>query len=230
MTTEKTPATLATAKHGGCVKLGDGLHVTVLREMRARLTDSGSPARTAALDAAIAALSAQPSPGGQDALAEAARRVISDVDSSDYHGEISEATYAALEAALAARQPVGMTEGAMRAAASRQTASGESNATAEALMTWARQPVGEPVLWVSPEVLDAMAIHRAQDFPADGMGLACPAGSATVPLYLAPPAQAVDLEQFRPAVCAMGLYAEEPEEVDEAKRLLALIDSQAVQS
>ncbi|HHA2912875.1 TPA: hypothetical protein ACOD97_000214 [Stenotrophomonas maltophilia] len=48
------------------------------------------------------------------------------------------------------------------------------------------------------------------------------------PLYDAPTAQAVDLEQFRPAVCAMGLYAEEPEDVDEAKRLLALIDSQAV--
>ena len=54
-----------------------------------------------------AALSAQPSPGGQGALADAARRVISDIDSGDYHGEISEATYAALEAALAARQPVG---------------------------------------------------------------------------------------------------------------------------
>lgn len=33
-------------------------HVLVLREMRARLTDAGSPARTAALDAAIAALAA----------------------------------------------------------------------------------------------------------------------------------------------------------------------------
>ncbi|CCP15836.1 hypothetical protein SMRA8_1770 [Stenotrophomonas maltophilia RA8] len=54
-----------------------------------------------------AALSAQPSPGGQDALAEAAHRVISDIDSGDYHGEISEATYTALQAALAARQPVG---------------------------------------------------------------------------------------------------------------------------
>jgi|GEM_PF-1944784 len=42
-----------------------------------------------------------------------------------------------------------------------------------------------------------------------------------------PPAQGVDLGQFRPAVCAMGLYAEEPEDVDEAKRLLALIDSLA---
>ena len=34
-------------------------HVVVLREMRARLTDAGSPARTAALDAAIAALAAR---------------------------------------------------------------------------------------------------------------------------------------------------------------------------
>ena len=33
-----------------------GAHVLVLREMRARLTDAGSPSRTAALDAAIAAL------------------------------------------------------------------------------------------------------------------------------------------------------------------------------
>ncbi len=33
-------------------------HVLVLREMRARLTDAGSPARTGALDAAIAALAA----------------------------------------------------------------------------------------------------------------------------------------------------------------------------
>ncbi|WP_329914527.1 hypothetical protein [Stenotrophomonas sp. SMYL86] len=49
-----------------------------------------------------------PSTAGQgDALAEAARRVVSDIDSDDYHGEISEATYAALQSALAARQPVG---------------------------------------------------------------------------------------------------------------------------
>lgn len=54
-----------------------------------------------------AALSAQPSPGGQDAMADAARRVISDVDSGDYGGTISMATYDALVAALSARQPVG---------------------------------------------------------------------------------------------------------------------------
>jgi hypothetical protein len=41
-----------------------------------------------------------------DALADAARRVLSDVDSGDFHGEISESTYAALESALAARQPL----------------------------------------------------------------------------------------------------------------------------
>ncbi|HHA2776621.1 TPA: hypothetical protein ACOD90_000911 [Stenotrophomonas maltophilia] len=49
----------------------------------------------------------QPTPGGQDALHEAARRVISDIDSGDYSGTISMATYDALVAALAARQPVG---------------------------------------------------------------------------------------------------------------------------
>ncbi|EKT4091514.1 hypothetical protein QEG23_000999 [Stenotrophomonas maltophilia] len=112
--------TLADAQHGGRVRLANqalsttelrrNAHVLVLQELRARFTDAGSPSRTAALDAAIATLSAQPSPAGQvEALAEAARRVISDIDSGDYHGEISEATYAALEAALAARHPVGQT-------------------------------------------------------------------------------------------------------------------------
>lgn len=109
--------TLADAQPGSRVRLADqalsttelrrNAHVLVLQELRARFTDAGSPSRTAALDAAIAALSAQPSRGGQGALAEAARRVLSDIDSGDYHGEISEATYAALEAALAARQSVG---------------------------------------------------------------------------------------------------------------------------
>lgn len=110
---------LAAAQPGGRVRLADqalsttalrrNAHVLVLQELRARFTDAGSPSRTAALDAAIAALSDQPSPVGQGALAEAARRVLSDIDSGDYHGEISEATYTALEAALAARQPVGQT-------------------------------------------------------------------------------------------------------------------------
>ncbi|WP_333627847.1 hypothetical protein [Stenotrophomonas cyclobalanopsidis] len=102
----------------------------------------------------------------------------------------------------------------------------------------ARQPVGqEPVLWVSPGVLDAMAIHRAQNFPAGGMGLACPAGSATVPLYLAPPAQAEDLEQFRTLAAKFdGLGDEEVGDAysgpyyECARQLRALIDSQAVRN
>lgn len=65
--------TLADAQPGGRVRLADqalsttelrrNAHVLVLQELRGRFTDAGSPSRTAALDAAIAALSAQPSPG-----------------------------------------------------------------------------------------------------------------------------------------------------------------------
>ncbi len=102
----------------------------------------------------------------------------------------------------------------------------------------ARQPVGqEPVLWVSPDVLDAMATHRAQNFPAGGMGLACPAGSATVPLYAAPPAQAVDLGQFRALAAKFdGLGDEDVGDAysgpyyECARQLRALIDSQAVRN
>lgn len=104
-------ATLATAKHGGCVQLGNGRHVLVLREMRAQFTDAGSPARTAALDEAIAVLSAQPSPGGQgdalvtDAMVEAAHSAY--WAHPDDSGEDRPCMRAALEAALTARQPVG---------------------------------------------------------------------------------------------------------------------------
>lgn len=134
--------TLADAQPGGRVRLGNralsttelrrNAHVLVLQEMRARFIDAGSPSRTAALDAGIAALFAQPSPGGQDALAEAARRAISDIDSGDYHGEISEATYAALEAALAARQPAKQSD---------SVALGE--ATEFCIEKGDRQPVGQ---------------------------------------------------------------------------------------
>ncbi len=117
MTTDNK--TLADVQPGGRVRLGDA-------ELRKAIADVVAESRTVAhvaamgnqtddaqrcLDAAQqrleSALSAQPSPGGQDALAEAARRVISDVDSGDYGGTISMATYDALVAALSARQPVG---------------------------------------------------------------------------------------------------------------------------
>ncbi|PII19001.1 hypothetical protein CR919_15035 [Stenotrophomonas sp. LMG 10879] len=159
MTTDKTPATLATVKHGGSVQLPTSERARFDAFLRGN-PFMGLMAGTA-WQVWQAALSAQPSPGGQNALADAARRVLSDVDSGDYHGEISEATYAALEAALAARQPV-----------------------------------GQPAIWVSPGQL---AAHKDR-VPGDG-GAYLPArltrdGQFTKPLYAAPPAQAVDLAQL----------------------------------
>jgi len=251
MTTDKK--TLATAKPGGCVQLKDAAaHAspahdpeTVERVAKAMQASENAQSGWTWADcssievegwmdlarAAVAALSAQPSPGGQDA-ARYERLFLSAVEmltkislrlGLEPNSDGVEPMLAAIDA-LAARQPVEVSEGGFRAAASRQTASAESNATAEALIAAARQPVGE----IPSEVLSAIS------------GLAHIA-KANVPsladkhvaiidawLYAAPPAQAVGLEQFRPAVCAMGLYAEEPEDVDEANRLLALIDSQAV--
>lgn len=135
------------------------------------------------------AVSTQPSPGGQDALAAAME--VFERRRTDIPYEVYEQVKAVC-AALAARPSA-----------------------------------GEPVIWVSPGQL---AAHKDR-VPGDG-GAYLPArltrdGQFTKPLY-ATPAQAVDLVQFRPAVCAMGLYAEEPEDADEAKRLLALIDGKAV--
>lgn len=207
MTSEKntSPATLATAKHGGCVQLKDGQHVLVLREMRAQFTDAGSPARTAALDAAIAALSAQPSPGGQDA-ARYERLFLSAVEmltkislrlGLEPNSDGVEPMLAAIDA-LAARQPVEVSEGGFRAAASRQTASAESYATAEALIAAARQPVGEPVRPTVPaEVICAIgglatvAQKESPDLAAKYIGVVDAWLYATPPVQ--PPAQAVDL-------------------------------------
>ncbi|WP_205420745.1 hypothetical protein [Stenotrophomonas sp. G4] len=122
MTTDKTPATLATAKHGGCVKLKDfpspGGQGDALELLEA-------------YDQAVEDLSAERSDGWN----EDNRRPQLEADVAELRAE--------LIAALAARQPVEVSEGVFRAAASRQTASAESNATAEALIAAARQPVGE---------------------------------------------------------------------------------------
>ncbi|HDS1222158.1 TPA: hypothetical protein QEF96_000828 [Stenotrophomonas maltophilia] len=94
-------------------------HVLVLQEMRTRLTDAGSPSRTAALDAAISALSAQPSPGGQgndlavELLATELERDGNDQaaiairsGNTTYGMKLLHAALRAITAALAARQPV----------------------------------------------------------------------------------------------------------------------------
>lgn len=197
--------TLADAQSGGRVRLRDqalcntelrrNAHVLVLQEMRTRFTDAGSPSRTAALDAAIAALSAHPSPGGQDALAEAARRVISDVDSGDYHGEISESTYAALEAALAARQPVSETDTYQK---------GFRDGQDRTCTVAARQPVAFDYPKFNAVgmacVLEDRGVHFLSDAARYGFDEAVDQMKATLesigPLYAAPPAQAVVLGRW----------------------------------
>lgn len=115
MTTDKTPATLATAKHGGCVQLptsererfeawADGSGRST-----ARFNDGGycDERTVSAWLAWQAALSAQPSPGGQgDALHEAVGRIFG-CDGSPWRTRDVAAVLRDY-AALAARQSVGV--------------------------------------------------------------------------------------------------------------------------
>lgn len=202
MSTDKT---LADAQPGGRVRLGD----QPWPEIDAILADAysagatGLPfegiARRAAVRKAVASLSAQPSPGGQgDSRSERAatflRQYLTYLRSSPRQGlrprwcDVYEALEVAIEA-LAARQPVEVSEGEFRAAASRQTASAESNATAEAMIAIARQPVGqERVAWASTGATG----HKVVAMP----GLhKLPYGDYD--LYAAPPAQAVDLGDLK---------------------------------
>lgn len=117
MTTDKTPATLATAKHGGCVQLEDGLPPLPYPNYPVSKTGLQNNAYTASqmTDYARAALSAQPSPVGQgDARAQfetwaASRRysILRHTHQPDQY-MVEEVGYMwrAWQAALAARQPV----------------------------------------------------------------------------------------------------------------------------
>jgi alkylhydroperoxidase family enzyme len=218
MTTDKTPATLATAKHGGCVQImpsdaartflaaqyrDDGDKAKAIRINHKSLSDSDRRA----LRAIEAALSAQPSPGGQgDALLESLvarwRNHAEEIGVSDnlLCQKIANCTMrhaAELQAVLAARQPV------------------------EA----------------SPQGCDACDRTgiRQND---EGRNICCPdcdLGRACAS-HAAPTAQAVDLGQFRPAVELMEWQERghanpdfpvgDPKKHAEALRLLALIDSQ----
>lgn len=224
--------TLADAQPGGRVRLAGqaisttelrrNAHVLVLQKLRARFTDAGSPSRTAALDAAIAALSAQPSPGGQgdadedayviDRLAGLLAEIAVIVNGPEPAG--TRWSYHDLPekvAALAARQPVEVSEGGFRAAASRHTASAASNATAEAAIAIARQlnkqpdsvalgeatefciekggrqSVGEPIAFVSSDMLVSLLKVRSHNWMPEVWAL--PNGTDSVPLYAALPAQ-----------------------------------------
>lgn len=96
----------------------------------------------------------------------------------------------------------------------------------------ASQPVGlEPVAWIEARDLERLAEDDPEDphafehvYPGPGEW------GRRVPLYTAPPAQAVDLEQFRrPLKVARSAmeWARNEDAVGECDRLLALIDQQA---
>lgn len=202
MTTDKTPATLATAKHGGCVQLGDGLpspleelrdaaqHVIHCadgggdyncgRPMIEAMTTLGLMKKTGrgmwsvnvrAAQAVVDALAAQPSPGGQgDALL---RKAIAD--------GVAESRTVAHVAAMG--NQTGDAQRCLDAAQRRL----------EAALA-ARQPVGEPVGYFDPDVL----AHLTEGL-IDPVGVLRrkPNGKSNVPVWLAPPAQAVDLDSAR---------------------------------
>ncbi|UXB22810.1 hypothetical protein K7567_12745 [Stenotrophomonas maltophilia] len=200
--------TLADVQPGGRVRLGDQTRVTISDDLLSRMAyaipgavETTDKAKAVAARVVDIYLSAQPSPGGQGGLADAARRVISDVDSGDYGGTISMATYDALVAALAARQPV-----------------------------------GEPVAWMT---------HHDEPmlFPTAAEAAAyCEDDEQPVPLFRSP-AQAVDLGQFRAQVAELlrrefDLEVADPDDhrhddgAGEADRIAgtiaALIESKAV--
>lgn len=150
-------------------------------------------------------LSAQPSPGGQDALKaldDLAAFCSDDTETVDRH-------VAVIRAALASRQPVGEPIGFQFR--SRQ---------------WSDEEFAGP--WLNPNVPNRAHYDSR------------PANYETRSIYAAPPAQAVDLEQFRQPVQDWLDDAQASMEehgdydgvfghvIEEGTRLLALIDSQAV--
>lgn len=189
--------TLADVQPGGRVRLGDSRSTRAATFLRQYLTYLRSSPRQGlrprwcdvyeALEIAIEALSAQPSPGGQDVLfieelAEL-RRLVPSVNQKH-------ALDAAI-AALAVRQPVTMDDAL---AAGDGTLHGaidhwqERALRAEAELA-ARQPVGEPFGYCAD--FDPGAHEFSHTFYYLAPGEKVPAGCT--PFYAAPPAQAVDL-------------------------------------
>jgi len=208
--------TLADARPGGRVRLGD--RMTIEKRARELLAvelhkDFGPASAQYVLDgnddgctamrAIIAALSAQPSRGGQDAYA-IIEEFIQCATLGRPHGKL----IAQAQDYLAARQPVG------------------EPVTVEAVATVRRTSDGDRYIdWLMEggiadlEVGDVLMVSDRAITDEDGSG----------EVYTAPPAQAVDLGQFRQPVEFFIAYTfpGTPGHA-EGKRLLALIDSQAV--
>lgn len=178
-----TKKTLADVKPGGRVRLGDRLPPLPYPNYPVSKTGLQNNAYTASQmwDYARAALSAQPSPGGQDALDCIGRieeaiefRVPHDIYAA-VHGELAE-----LKAALAALQPSKQPD---------SVALGE--ATEFCIEKGDRQPVGEPVGWYTEDHLTDRSATTYDRTVADRWRAK---GWPVSPLYAAPTAQAVDLD------------------------------------
>ena len=91
----------------------------------------------------------------------------------------------------------------------------------------ARQPAEqEPIGYAKPEGLISDGYGHTFTVYQSSVPL-----RATAPVYAAPPTQAVDLEQFRWAVeDAISAHSGFDWQIDEGKRLLALIDGNAEKS
>lgn len=241
--------TLADVQPGGRVRLGDGVKECARRNCKERTGSAnadctgcgGTGYRRECNDPDCAehgccgygkcyvsatdiALSAQPSPGGQDALAALIDQWMARADRHEA---------SALEA-----DSIG---GMQMAVAVHEARAAELNAAVHSLKEAlaARQPVGEPVAWLvhwSDMPMESPEVTRSASRIAEVSALTNP--PRVVPLYAARPAQAVDLGRIRSTVQALlnwiDDWAETPEEsgIDaieiEAAAVLDLIDSQAV--
>lgn len=280
MTTDNK--TLADVQPGGRVRLGDQAERARFeawaedRELgTAKCSADGMKGDYADLNtdwcwaAWRAALSAQPSPGGQGELAALVSKWRNEASAYDdqqaketgfevdwtYDAKARALDRAAdeLEAALAARQPVGISAdwvlSYLDTDAPEESREAIRNAFAEyAALSGARQPVGEPVAWMIERlrgkgyVRDKYVVMKGQPSSDPGSHLFWADQQArdnhrVTPLY-ASHAQAVDLGRARASIQSLlnwiDDWAETPEEsgIDaieiEAAAVLDLIDSQAV--
>lgn len=201
---------------------------------------------------------AQPSPGGQRATSHVVSRMVStapekiflQVGDGDYSDEpfpnpvgeevtwcsdsIVESEVAYVRADLAARQPAGISAewvlGYLTTDAPEESREAIRNAFTEyAALSGARQPAGEPVGWYTD---DHLADRSATTYDRTVADRWRAKGWPVSPLYAAPPAQAVDLGQFRDlaefALSNAKLHNCWEKREALARELLALIDGKAV--
>jgi len=149
------------ASCAGASQAGHGGHV---RDARKALD------KALAVMSAKAALSAQPSPGGQEYAWNIAELVRVDLDRQSCPDAYMRIAMESVVKHLAARQPVG-------------------------------EPVGylftdDPAVYAMP----GSGFHSGAEPPKNAINV--------VPLYTAPPAQAVDLEELRRAVCVVNVVGQ----------------------